>query len=147
MEPQRRTRLMAVDRLFLDTGFVLARLNRRDQYHQAALALAKRCDECHELWTTEAALLEVGAAFREPNQRRIVRRLWDQFHSDPRCRLVPISGSLLERAIELFRKRPDKEWSLCDCASFVVMTDEQLTEALSCDHHFSQAGFRALLLE
>ncbi len=138
---------MAVDRLFLDTGFVLARFNRRDQYHQAALALAKRCDACSELWTTEAVLLEVGAAFREPNQRRIIGRLWEQFHSDPRCRLVSISGSLLDRAVELFCKRPDKEWSLTDCASFVLMGDEQLTESLSCDHHFVQAGFRALLLE
>jgi hypothetical protein len=138
---------MAVDRLFLDTGFVLARFNRRDQYHRAAVALAKRCDECKELWTTEAVLLEVGAAFREPNQRRVVGRLWDQFHSDPRCRLVRISGSLLDHAIDLFRKRSDKEWSLTDCASFVLMSDEHLTEALSCDHHFVQAGFRALLLE
>ena len=138
---------MAVDRLFLDTGFVVARFYRRDQYHQSALALAKRCDECNELWTTEAIFLEIGAAFREPKQRRVVSRLWDQFHSDPRCRLVPISGSLLDRAIDLFRKRPDKEWSLADCMSFVLMTDEHLTEALSCDHHFRQAGFRALLLE
>ena len=138
---------MAVDRLFLDTGFVVARFYRRDQYHQSARALAKRCDECNELWTTEAILLEIGAAFREPRQRKVVGRLWDQFHSDPRCRLVPISGSLLNRAMEFFRNRPDKDWSLADCVSFVVMSDEHLTESLSCDYHLVQAGFRALMLE
>jgi hypothetical protein len=93
---------MAADRFFLDTGFVLARFNRRDQYHQAARALAKRCDNCRELWTTEAVLLEVGAAFREPNQRPIVSRLWDEFHSDARCRLVPISGFLLAARLICF---------------------------------------------
>jgi predicted nucleic acid-binding protein len=54
---------------------------------------------------------------------------------------------LLNRAMDLFRGRPDKEWSLADCVSFVVMSDEHLSESLSCDHHFVQAGFRALMLE
>jgi len=49
--------------------------------------------------------------------------------------------------MELFRNRPDKAWSLADCTSFVVMADHHLAEALTCDPHFAQAGFRALLLE
>ena len=42
--------------------------------------------------------------------------------------------------------RPDKEWSLTDCISFEVMAELGLTEALTADHHFEQAGFRALLV-
>jgi len=49
--------------------------------------------------------------------------------------------------LELYARRPDKSWSLTDCISFVVMTDRGLTEALTGDHHFEQAGFRALLRE
>jgi predicted nucleic acid-binding protein len=45
----------------------------------------------------------------------------------------------------LYGERLDKEWSLTDCISFVVMHDHQLTEAATADHHFEQAGFRALL--
>jgi uncharacterized protein len=41
--------------------------------------------------------------------------------------------------------RRDKEWSLTDCISFVVMKERGLTEALTADHHFEQAGFKALL--
>lgn len=138
---------MASERLFLDTSFVVARFNRRDQYHEPARELAQRADTCRELWTTEAVLLEVGGAFRDPGQRSLVVGLWNRFHSDPRCRMVCVSGSLLARAIQLFRSRPDKAWSLTDCVSFVLMNDEKLTDALSCDQHFVQAGFRALLLE
>ena len=47
----------------------------------------------------------------------------------------------------LYRARPDKEWGLTDCVSFTVMTDRGLTEALTTDDHFRQAGFRALLLD
>ncbi len=41
--------------------------------------------------------------------------------------------------------RPDKDWSLTDCISFVVMEEHGITDALTGDHHFEQAGFRALL--
>lgn len=138
---------MAAERLFLDAGFVIARFRKNDQYHVSARALANRCDQCRELWTTEAVFLEIGAAFREPLERPLVVRLWDQFHSDARCRVVPVSGPLLNSAMDLFRQRSDKAWSLADCISFVLMADEKLTDALSCDHHFVQAGFRALMLE
>jgi predicted nucleic acid-binding protein len=45
----------------------------------------------------------------------------------------------------LYSQRPDKEWTLTDCISFVVMHEENLTGALTEDHHFEQAGFTALL--
>jgi hypothetical protein len=49
------------------------------------------------------------------------------------------------RGLDLYRRRPDKAWSLTDGLSFVVMTDRGLTDALTGDHHVEQAGFRALL--
>jgi predicted nucleic acid-binding protein len=45
----------------------------------------------------------------------------------------------------LYHLRPDKQWSLTDCISFLVMSEEGITEALTADHHFEQAGFVALL--
>src|SRR2546422_11142244 len=75
---------MASDRLFVDTTFVQARFNRREQYHAVAMDLAGRFTHCRELWTTEAIMLEICAAFRTPGQRHIPVEVWDQFHSDPR---------------------------------------------------------------
>ena len=49
-------------------------------------------------------------------------------------------------SLSLFARRPDKHWSLTYCISFVVMTERRLTDALTGDHHFEQAGYRALLL-
>ena len=65
--------------------------------------------------------------------------------SDPDTVFVPASELLFRQGRQLFAARPDKAWSLTDCISFVVMTERGLTEALTGDHHFEQAGFRALL--
>ena len=55
------------------------------------------------------------------------------------------SPELFERGLALYNARPDKEWSLTDCISFVVMADQGLAEGLTGDRHFDQAGFKALL--
>ncbi|HEV2949686.1 MAG TPA: hypothetical protein VGX70_20080 [Gemmataceae bacterium] len=58
--------------------------------------------------------------------------------------VVPAS-ELPDRGAKLFAERPDKEWSLTDCISFVVMTERGLYDALSTDRDFEEAGFRPLL--
>lgn len=52
---------------------------------------------------------------------------------------------LYDKTLALFMSHPDKNWSITDCMSFVVMQERELTHALSADHHFDQAGFLALL--
>jgi hypothetical protein len=59
--------------------------------------------------------------------------------------LIYLNPDLFERALSRYEQRADKEWSLTDCLSFIVMEDQGITEALTGDHHFEQAGFRPLL--
>ena len=54
---------------------------------------------------------------------------------------------LYSQAMEFYRQRPDKEWGITDCISFVVMQDYGLTDTLTTDEHFNQSGFKALLIE
>jgi predicted nucleic acid-binding protein len=65
--------------------------------------------------------------------------------ASPRCRVIFITEPLLRRALALFENRADKKWGLVDCASFIVMQDEKITEAFTNDRHFEQAGFKNLL--
>lgn len=58
---------------------------------------------------------------------------------------MPASEELYQRAVQLYSDRDDKEWGLIDCMSFVVMGDQGLTDALTADTHFRQAGFNVLL--
>ena len=64
---------------------------------------------------------------------------------DENITIVWVDEALTRQAMDLLQSRSDKSWSLCDAVSFVLMEDLQLTEALTTDHHFEQAGFIKLL--
>lgn len=59
--------------------------------------------------------------------------------------LIHIDSALWQRGWQLYASRPDKEWGLTDCFSFIVMQDHAVAEAFTDDHHFEQAGFVRLL--
>ena len=72
---------------------------------------------------------------------------YHRVHADRRIEVVPFQPELNEAAIALSRSRADKNWSLTDCLSFTVMERHGLTDALTTDRHFEQAGFRANMLD
>ena len=90
-------------------------------------------------------VLEVGDALCHPSDHEDFLSLIEIPRRDPRIKLVRLTPALLDRGIQRFRERADKEWPLTDCISFVVMEDEGITDALTGDQHFEQAGFKALL--
>ena len=94
---------------------------------------------------TGKVLTEVADAICRPPDRAQFALLLDLLRSDPRTEIVPADQALFDRGADLYARRPDKAWSLTDCISFVVMSERVLTKALTGDHHFEQAGFRALL--
>ena len=68
-----------------------------------------------------------------------------RLRNDSLVTIVPADKRLYDSGIALYRDRPDKAWSLTDCISFVVMKERGISEALTGDHHFEQAGFVPLL--
>ena len=128
--------------LFADTFYFLALLNGGDQHHTAAA----RYDAAQpSLVTTAWVLTEVGDALSAPDNRPAFLGLLDVLQETSDVHIIPPFIELFERGVELYRQRADKDWSLTDCISFVVMADEKISEALTGDRHFEQAGFRALL--
>lgn len=62
-----------------------------------------------------------------------------------RVEIVSADSRSFAAGFELFASRADKDWSLVDCISFALMKKREISEALTGDRHFEQAGFRALL--
>ena len=90
-------------------------------------------------------LVELADHLCDVPNRPVFERLYAALTATPHAYIVPAEQSLLERGLQRYRSRPDKDGSLTDCISFLVMEDRGLTEVLSADHHFEQAGFRLLL--
>jgi predicted nucleic acid-binding protein len=128
--------------VFADTSFYLAVLSPDDAAHEKALAVGRRQ---RSVVLTDFVLLELGNALSGPRWRELFSRMVIHIRANANVRIIPASRALLDRGLELFSRRSDKRWSLTDCTSFAVMREEGLTDALTTDHHFEQAGFKALL--
>ncbi len=131
-------------RVFADTHFYIALLSSRDSAHQAATRWWRNL-EIREIITTSWVLVELADSMRLPHERETTGRFIAALRRAPHTLVVPASERILWQGFETYRRRSDKEWSLTDCISFVVMEQEGLTQALTGDHHFEQAGFVALL--
>jgi len=81
--------------------------------------------------------------------RRLNRELSLSFVTDllqnPEVEVIWVDELLIRAALEFLKRRSDKNYSLCDAVSFLVMQERTIMEALTTDHHFEQAGFRRLL--
>ena len=132
--------------LFVDTGYYVAVLNPQDDLHDRAISVSRSLDDCIFV-TTEMVLTELLNFFAERGAapRQLAADFVDQIRQDPSTRIIPQTSAQFEDAFELYRRRHDKEWSHTDCASFRVMEQAGITEALSYDRHFEQTGFIALM--
>jgi predicted nucleic acid-binding protein len=130
---------------FADTFYYLALLNPHDAAHPRAVAASEGLSG--RLVTTAYVLTEVADALAAPRDRPRFLALLQTLEADPEVTIVPASDALFHRGVDLYRERPDKDWPLTDCISFVVMSDFATTEALTGDRHFQQAGLVALLAE
>lgn len=137
---------MAGKTIFLDTNGWVALLNNEDALHATAAEAWCRLGHLgYHVVSTDWIVAETGNTLA----RTVVRRRFPQGVQRllrlPKARLVFVTPVLMERALQLYADRPDKTWGLVDCASFIVMRDEGITEAFTTDKHFEQAGFERLL--
>lgn len=131
------------ERIFVDTLFVVALINRRDQYHAQAAILAEQFDG-RPLLVTSAVLLEIGNALARGFKQEAAE-LVEHFLTSDEVEVVHVTPELFEEAFTLYRSYTDKEWGLVDCISFAVMRRMGVTQVLTFDRHFVQAGFQVLM--
>jgi uncharacterized protein len=131
-----------MSRLFADTFYFLALLNKHDEAHTKAVDYAHRVER---MVTTEWVLTELADGLSSSRSRGMFSRTRQELLADENVEVVPLQMELYDEGVKLYASRSDKEWSLTDCISFVVMERLGIAEALTADHHFEQAGFVRLL--
>jgi len=134
--------------VFLDTSFIIALENRDDAHHQQARQLDEELlREGATLLLHDGVLMEIGDGYARINRRTKGIALLSRLTNEQGYQIDAVSSEVMQQALSLYESRSDKEWGLTDGVSFVVMESHGVTEALTADVHFQQAGFRALLLE
>ena len=135
-----------MSQVFADSDYWIALLQPNEQLHDRATECSRRLGR-KRVVTTEMVMTEVLNYYSNQGPRlREAAAAWaTRLPKDGKITVVPQTDGQFYRAVEFYRQRLDKEWSLTDCASMLVMKGEKIVEALTHDHHFEQAGFRALL--
>ncbi len=135
-------------RVFADAGYWIALLNPRDNLHRKAREISAALGRTRTV-TSEMVLAEVLNAFANKGEllRGAACALVDRVRSSPNAEVVPMTSNAFREALERYRSRTDKSWGLTDCTSFLIMEQKGITDALSADRDFQQAGFNALLIE
>ena len=124
---------------FADTWFWIALINKKDAGHAAAQKLKDEVGD--RIVTSQLVLVELLAACsRVALLRALAVDLKQRLDNGP-IKVIANSPDMFERAFAVYAKFADKQWSLVDCASFEMMRDTNLNEALTNDDHFVQAGF------
>jgi predicted nucleic acid-binding protein len=129
--------------VFADSSYFFALVNAKDPAHARATAFLNSYKG--KMVTTVWVLTELADGLASPANRPSFVATIETLRAEPNISIIPASDELFNAGIEFYRQRPDKEWSLTDCISFVVMQHAEITEALTGDRHFEQAGYIALL--
>jgi predicted nucleic acid-binding protein len=134
-----------LNRVFIDTSFVVALVNEKDQHHDRASELADLFDS-YPLITTDAVLVEIGNALAR-NFKEQASEVMEDFLTSDEVKIINLDSALFQAAFELYRTHKDKSWGMTDCISFIVMRERGIVDALRNDKDFRQAGFNALMRE
>ncbi len=129
----------------IDTLYIVALLNEKDENHEKANELVEFYNK-ELLVVTDAVLLEIGNSLSRRYKTESVK-MFDELFISPEVEIVRLDETLFNKAFELYSNYSDKTWGLVDCVSFVVMRERGITDALTSDQHFVQAGFNALMLD
>ena len=134
--------------LFVDTSGWANLIDVSQPFHSLSVKIYQNMrSQKHKIITTSYIITELIALLSSP--LRIPRpkaiAFIQSLKTSPYIEVIHISKEIDTKAWELLMQRQDKEWSLVDCSSFIVMQECKITESLTSDHHFEQAGFICLL--
>ena len=135
--------------IFVDTsGWMGFFVSNEPIHRRCRQILAQSISQKVGLVTTSYVLTELVPLLssRTRLSRPQILSLLESLESIAELEIVHITPELHQNAFQLLRSRPDKNWSWVDAASFVVMQNRGLTQALTSDHHFDQAGLERLIV-
>lgn len=133
------------NKLFIDSSFFIALVDKSDRYHDKAKECFKRlAEEKNLFYTTNFILSETITRLKLRVNHKTAKEFGENFRKSRLINLYWIDQNIEEKGWQLFLKYADKDFSYVDVLSFVFMLENKITKALSFDKHFRQIGFETL---
>jgi predicted nucleic acid-binding protein len=131
--------------IFADSFYWIALLSPKDTWHSRVIEWSQSYPDV-SLVITDGIIDEIFAHFSKQGDilRGKVIELYQNILDEPNIQLIAYNQELRQAGIELYKKRPDKGYSLTDCISMVIMKKLNISEVLTNDKYFSQEGFTIL---
>ena len=132
-------------RVFADTSYWVAILRDNEQWHEIAISVINELGKT-EIITTESVLIEVLNYFSEYKSdiKDFVANYVEEILKDDETLVLLHNHDDFLKALELYKSRLDKGYSLTDCVSMNSMREIGISEVLTNDQHFEQEGFTKL---
>jgi predicted nucleic acid-binding protein len=137
---------MASREIFVDASGLYALLDKKDAHHPAARTVVERLLRSgRRLLATDYIIVETVNLANARSGLGVAIRVLDLLEQSAGIRIEWIGTARFDMTKAFFRKHADHAYSFTDCTSFVVMRELKLSQALTSDRHFTEAGFEALL--
>jgi predicted nucleic acid-binding protein len=133
-------------RVFADAAYWIALANPHDNLHKTARDVSKELGNVR-IFTSEIVLTEVLNSLGGKGEviGKTAAKMVERILTNANVEVLPQTSALFREALTLYCERPERDWGLTDCSSVIIMKDKGLSEILTPDHHFAEAGFKTLL--
>jgi len=134
--------------MFVDTSGWGSLIDVSQPFHGVAARIYReKRQDSFRIVTSNYVIAELVALLQSPLRIRRTKiiNFIDGIKASPYVDVIHVDRRADDEAWSLLAKREDKSWSLVDCSSFILMGKQGISDALTNDHHFEQAGFVRLL--
>ncbi len=130
-------------KIFIDSSAFLALEDESDQYHAEALQFREQVlrKRRYEVITSSYILNETLTLIRFKISIKASIDFSKKIRMSEVVKMVQVSRELEEKALDIFERYDDKDFSFTDCVSFVIMREMGIKEAFAFDQHFDQMKF------
>jgi uncharacterized protein len=130
---------------FVDTSALYALIDRRDSHHSVMAKRVRRLLGSHRrLVTTDYVVCEAVNLANARSGHHVGTRILELIERSAALRVEWIGSLRFDASKIFYRRYSDHRYSFTDCTSFVVMQELRISDALTTDEHFAEAGFQVL---
>jgi uncharacterized protein len=132
-----------VKKVFVDTGAWYALKNKNDPDHFAVYSFFERLPAAGIVCYTSDYVVDEAITLTRSRLKnhQVAATLAEELLSEKAARLIYVAPHYLPRALEIYIKYSDQQFSFTDCTSLAIMENLNIKEALAFDRHFTFEAF------